>query len=345
MESATETVYNTNLASFRKHPRAAVEYVEDTWLSPWKEKLVRYWVDKVLHFGIRVTSLIKGCHAVLKSYLKVSTGDLKGVFNCLLLFWTDQHRNIYNACAIEKNKTKHSLSKVYFHMVQSLVYDKALRIILVECAKLYRLRESSAELVLGPCNCTIKQSMGLPCFHVVHERLLEGGYIFPTDIHPFWWYTRPEATAPSAVNTPGPHPHPHPRPRPPVLNPSVVRGKGRPRGLKNREKGHGVTSTQRDPSQFEYMPSSSAPPVLTRQPTERASARRLLEIHAESNKDSDKEDNEENNEEDNEEDNNEFLDIYTLDTGIDSNSRSTTMLGILRIHKTSDTFCPGTLPP
>jgi len=33
------------------------------------------------HFAIRVTSRIKGCYATLKAYLKVSTSDLKGVFN------------------------------------------------------------------------------------------------------------------------------------------------------------------------------------------------------------------------------------------------------------------------
>jgi hypothetical protein len=39
-----------------------------------------------LHFGIRVTSPIEGYYVVLKSYLKVSTGDLKGVFDRLKMF-------------------------------------------------------------------------------------------------------------------------------------------------------------------------------------------------------------------------------------------------------------------
>jgi hypothetical protein len=43
IDSATEAEYNTNFAQFKAHhPAIAVEYVEDTWLHPWKEKLVRF---------------------------------------------------------------------------------------------------------------------------------------------------------------------------------------------------------------------------------------------------------------------------------------------------------------
>jgi hypothetical protein len=86
LDSPTEAEYNSRLIRFHTRTSAAekeaISYIEKTWLK-WKEKLVRYWVDTNLHFGVRVTSPIEGCHAVLKSYLKVSTGDLKGVFDRL----------------------------------------------------------------------------------------------------------------------------------------------------------------------------------------------------------------------------------------------------------------------
>jgi hypothetical protein len=94
-----------------------------------------------LHFSVRVTSPIEGCHAILKSYLKVLTRDLKNVFDHLILFWLDQHQNIYNSIADEQNKVKHSLNKSYFHMVQSLVCNQALRLIVIECAKMHKARE------------------------------------------------------------------------------------------------------------------------------------------------------------------------------------------------------------
>jgi transposase-like protein len=94
INSTTEAEYNTHLAEFQKHEGQAVQYVQDTWLDPWKEKLVRFWVDMTKHFGVRFTSPIEGCHAMLKAYLRVSTGDLKGVYDRLLNFWPDQHLKI-----------------------------------------------------------------------------------------------------------------------------------------------------------------------------------------------------------------------------------------------------------
>jgi hypothetical protein len=108
LDSSTEAEYTSRLTLFRKHSKVATDYYKDTWLK-WREKLVRFWVNQNLHFGDRITSPIEGCHAVLKMYSKVSTSDLKGVFDRLVLFWPEQHRNIYNTIAIESNKVKHNV--------------------------------------------------------------------------------------------------------------------------------------------------------------------------------------------------------------------------------------------
>jgi hypothetical protein len=77
----------------------------------------------------------------------VSTGDLKGVFDRLQLFWPNQQRNIRNASTQEQNKVKHQLNKLYFHLVQGLVYDRALYLILCECAKLHKAKEQASTVV------------------------------------------------------------------------------------------------------------------------------------------------------------------------------------------------------
>ncbi len=270
LSSATELEYTTNLTKFRIHPQVAVSYIEDTWLK-WKEKLVQYWVDSNLHFGIRVTSPIEGCHAGLKMHLKVSTGDLRSVFTKLVPYWPMQHHIIMHSAAQEQNKTKHSLNKGYLSKVQDKVYDRALQLIVKEVAKLNK--EKSDNLILTDCACIIQSSMGLPCFHTISLRLRGDGYIKPEDIHPFWWYTRLETSTYSA----------HEEDRL-VLDPAIVRGKGRPKGAKGKKtKGAEVNSmyfrnvtqliivlihfvgTRRDPSLHEYIPSSSAPPTLPNQ--------------------------------------------------------------------------------
>ncbi|QLI70720.1 uncharacterized protein G6M90_00g068640 [Metarhizium brunneum] len=53
-----------------------VGYIKTTWLDPYKEKLVKAWVDQHLHFDNVVTSRVEGIHGLLKSHLEVSTLDL-----------------------------------------------------------------------------------------------------------------------------------------------------------------------------------------------------------------------------------------------------------------------------
>lgn len=65
--------------------------------------------------------------------------------------------------------------------------------------------------------------------------------------------------------------------------------------------------------------------------------RHLLALH---------EEQEHEQEQEQEQEDNEFIDIDTLDDAvIDTELRSTTQLGISRIEASSDTYCPGTLPP
>ena len=65
------------------YPAAAMSYLEGTWIY-WKEKLVAYWINQNLYFGVTLTSPIEDCHATLKSYLKHRSSDLRGVFEALL---------------------------------------------------------------------------------------------------------------------------------------------------------------------------------------------------------------------------------------------------------------------
>jgi hypothetical protein len=323
LASATEEEYTLNLTQFRKHEPAAVKYVEDTWLI-WKEKLVNTWVSAHFHFGIRFTSPIEGCHAMLKAYIRKSTSDLKGVFDNLVGFWPDQHRNIHKAAAQEQIRTQHRLKGAYFHVVQSLVYDRALFLILAECAKLYKAKEQGS---LGLCTCKIEKSMGLPCFHTVEKRLASPGYILPEDIHPFWWYKRPDTSTSSiAVQV-----------RPIVLAPAVVRSKGRPRGSKNKAKDHGITATRRNLSQFEQL-SSSAPAILGRSTI-------IQQSTAVSNLMAQTSIVQDNTSEDSNDEDNEFIDI---DEFIDPQLQqwnTTTQLGHQRMKTVSDTMLPGTLLP
>jgi hypothetical protein len=249
LSSITEEAYDSKLGDMRlKFPAAAMSYVENTWLY-MKEKIVAFWVNQRLHFGITVTSPIEGCHAVLKSYLKRGNGDLRGVFQRLELYWTAQHASISSVIAQQQLRPRHTIRIPLFQAILPFVHHYALRKILQEMQKAPIQLNSIA---LEGCNCTITTSLGLPCFHQIIRRQTTGGALLLDDINHHWHYSRQNS---AIFDTPYPL----------ILNPAVVRGKGRPRGalggVNPSRGGRAALSTQRNLSAFE-IPSSSAPAQL-----------------------------------------------------------------------------------
>jgi MULE transposase domain len=245
LASPTEHIYNQKLAEIQaKYPAPAVRYCTSTWLL-WKENLVACYINQRSHFGVTVTSPIEGCHATLKAYLQRGHGSLKGVYDKLKLFWTAQHATIQTTIAQQQLAPKHSVNVPLFAAVLKQVHGNALQRILVEAKKLPARGAPPTS-----CMCSIQQSIGLPCYHTIYQRKLTSGVIYLEDIHPHWYFSRPELGL-QAIS--------HPLP---VLEPLVVQGRGRPHGALGRV---APTSTRREPSAFE-LPSSSAPPALA--PTE-----------------------------------------------------------------------------
>ena len=80
LASPTEKTYDKRLHAFETkygptNPQQ-IGYIKETWLLPYKEKLVAVWVDQNTHFGNTATSCVEGIHALLKLYLRRSTFDL-----------------------------------------------------------------------------------------------------------------------------------------------------------------------------------------------------------------------------------------------------------------------------
>jgi hypothetical protein len=249
LASTTEQVYNELLEEMRiKHPVGAMSYCESTWLL-WKEKLVLHWINQSFNFGVTVTSPNEGCHATLKLYLQRGHGDLRGVFLKMKLFWTAQYQAIQTTTAQQQLRPKHSINIPLFAAVLQHVHGYALQKILQEHAKLPATRPPPPS-----CICSISQSIGLPCYHTIWERKRDGGVILLEDIHPHWYYIRPESCTlvQPIISLPLP-----------ILNPMLVKGKGRPKGaLGNTVR---ATNTRRDLSAWE-LPSSSAPVILQKPP-------------------------------------------------------------------------------
>ena len=58
---------------------AIFTYVQATWLDS-KEKFVKYWTNKVMHFGNIVNCRVESQHSALKCWIERSTGSLDTVW-------------------------------------------------------------------------------------------------------------------------------------------------------------------------------------------------------------------------------------------------------------------------
>ena len=98
--------------------------------------------------------------------------------------------------------------------------------------------------------------IGLPCSHIIYKRKQASSVIRLEDIYPHWYYDHTISNQDLDQNQ--------------VLEPLVIRGKGRPKGALGgvSHKSKGVHDTRRLPSAFE-LPSSSAPAAIETQPARR----------------------------------------------------------------------------
>jgi hypothetical protein len=146
-----------------------LSYIEDTWLRSWKMLVVRVWVDQHLHFGNRVTSQVEGAYNILKSYLQVSTGDFKVVFDKIILLLRNRFAEFEAKVDSNKIRIPHRARDLFYTPLIGQISSYAL-------GKLWdqRNRLNSPD-PLPTCTGSFRRTMGMPCAHDMQQRLTEQG--------------------------------------------------------------------------------------------------------------------------------------------------------------------------
>ena len=131
INSSTEEEYNNRLLDFEQKYCSEnlneVGYIKATWLIPFKEKIVKAWVDQSTHFGNTATSRVEGIHALLKSYLKRSTFDLFDTWKAIQLALLNQLSELQSNQAKQQLQIPLELSNVLYGTVRGWVSHEALR--------------------------------------------------------------------------------------------------------------------------------------------------------------------------------------------------------------------------
>src|SRR4051794_18527317 len=257
--------YETLLKDFRYKYRLTaaplVHYVESTWLVPWKRNLVRAWVDDHLHLGHRVTSRVESSHCTLKKYLQTSTGDLKTVFDRIKLLLVNEHAKYDSLLDRDRTRIPHTAMNPFYGQLVGHISGRALGYLWNQ-----RRRLTVPEPLVA-CTGTFAKSMGMPCAHQMQLRLQEGGVLYLNEIHSHWHFQPKLATVMELL----------------VLEPLVASTRGRPTDAEppsHRRPNRATilrqtaSSTRREPSAFERIPTSNNSTQQTRKPSGRIGAAR-----------------------------------------------------------------------
>ncbi|KAG6996807.1 PKS-NRPS hybrid synthetase [Fusarium oxysporum f. sp. conglutinans] len=239
VDSPTEEIFRERLAKFelkyaKRYPRA-VGYIKLYWLEPHKERIIKAWVDKYLHFGNVATSRAEGIHSLIKSYIKTSTFDLFDSWQAMRHAVTNQLKELNHIRASQQIRTPLDISGGMFEAVQGWVSHQALR-------KVQEQRKLALASPQAPCSQSFTSSHGLPCSHTLKRLEEEQRSLLLDHFHPHWNLKRGAD-----------------RPRP-ILEPrrapqqGIIRARGQP-----------ATSTKREPSGFEIsQPGKKAPSTCSR---------------------------------------------------------------------------------
>ncbi|KAL2104470.1 hypothetical protein VUR80DRAFT_555 [Thermomyces stellatus] len=159
-----------------------VGYIKTIWLDPYKEKLVKAWVDQHLHFGSVVTSRVEGIHGLLKSHLKTSTLDLFEAWRAMKHVLLNQLADLESNQARQQIHIPIELSGSLYSAIRGWISHEALR----------KVEEQRKRLLRAVPSCTgaFTRSYGLPCAHKLKAIQEQGQALQLEDFHTHWHLKR-----------------------------------------------------------------------------------------------------------------------------------------------------------
>ncbi|KNA03829.1 hypothetical protein SOVF_205420 [Spinacia oleracea] len=160
----TEEAYDKAWDSFRvlyMEKKDVIDYIRSSWI-PYKERFVSAWTEKYAHFGNRASSRAEGAHAKLKGYLLVSTGDFRQVRDTISLAIDNEYQEIKTLLETERIRVPHKYRIPFFKNIVGRVSTLAMNKIYdqYEMAKFGKVKDI--------CTMHFRSTMKLPSAHMMH---------------------------------------------------------------------------------------------------------------------------------------------------------------------------------
>jgi len=170
-----------------------ISYLADTWLCH-KEKFCLAWTNKVTHYGNAVTSRAESIHHAIKKDLPSRLLHLHDVWQLLSLYLTRTANELKHKLGYERSKIKDSHRKAILVPLHHHISHHAIDKVLEHCQQFNLFANSEAELI--PCTKAFTTTLGLPCAHLVQEKLRANELLQLDNFHPQWYLDNPAVRPP-----------------------------------------------------------------------------------------------------------------------------------------------------
>ena len=171
-QPSASTLQEAEEVAIQELERQALEYTLGQWLVPHKTEIVHAWTDQFFHCGTNTTSRLEGAHATLKRWIGSATKDLTSVWEAIKLAIDHQIQEITIKNAQRTNSLPIGLSGQFYHQIQGKITHFRLYKF-DEQFQHFRRQEQHERGGIISINCTrtFSSSIGMPCWHMIKERL------------------------------------------------------------------------------------------------------------------------------------------------------------------------------
>ncbi|PPE02210.1 hypothetical protein GOBAR_DD00737 [Gossypium barbadense] len=169
--STLKTIYNARKKLRSSQNVGVLKYLDQVWLSKYKEMFVSVWIDWHLNFGERTTNRVESQHAKLKKYLCAKNSFLDKFVGCIDPIVKSQLTSIYESFEKSRIILKHRHNLPCFILLQGFV---ALE------------RFSRHQLDYSNCGSKLHHSCGLP-YTCILSVYLNSGECIPLDSIDVLW--------------------------------------------------------------------------------------------------------------------------------------------------------------
>ena len=172
---------------------AILQYLEEYYI-PWIEEIASPFISRNRNFGQRTTSPTEASHRDVKSYLVNGNSTLYRLIEVIELMLRNKQAAFEETIATQKVQMRQAVfqqqwlgttpREVSYKAIDFMIKQK--RIALGALSSTQQPNPPA----LQACTGRFTSQLGLPCSHIIFQRLRDKEFITKQDIHRFWYLER-----------------------------------------------------------------------------------------------------------------------------------------------------------